>query len=74
MHQGIHWGSMVVGILGLSKWWGREVGVRTFQTLMLLQWAMMLLPMVWMTIVRLASADSVFNSLIADRNQLGYYL
>ncbi len=34
----------------------------------------MLLPMVWMTIARLASADSVFNSLITDSNQLGYYL
>ncbi len=30
----------------------------------------MLLPMVWMMIARLASADSVFNSLIADSNQL----
>ncbi len=34
----------------------------------------MLLPMVWMTIACLASADSVFSSLIADGNQLGYYL
>ena len=24
MHQGIHWGSMVIGSLGLSKWWGRD--------------------------------------------------
>jgi hypothetical protein len=34
----------------------------------------MLLPMVWMTILHLASADSVFSSLIADSNQLEYYL
>jgi hypothetical protein len=34
----------------------------------------MLLPMVWMTIASLASAESVFNSSIADSNQLGYYL
>jgi hypothetical protein len=74
MHQGIHWGSMVIGILGLSKRWGQEVGVTTFRTLMQLRWATMLLPMVWMTLAHLASADSVFNSLIADSNQLGYYL
>jgi hypothetical protein len=28
----------------------------------------------WMTIACLALADSVFNSLIADSNQLGYFL
>ncbi len=33
-----------------------------------------LLPMVWMTIAHLASVDSVSSSLIADSNQLGYYL
>jgi hypothetical protein len=26
MHQGIHWGLMVTGSLGLSKWWGGEGG------------------------------------------------
>jgi hypothetical protein len=31
-------------------------------------------PMAWMRIVRLASADSVFSSLIADSNKLGYCL
>jgi hypothetical protein len=34
----------------------------------------MLLPMVWMRIARLASEDSVFSSLIADSDQLEYYL
>jgi hypothetical protein len=34
----------------------------------------MLLPMNWMTIAHLASADSGFSSLIADSNQLEYYL
>jgi hypothetical protein len=59
MHQGIPWGSMVIGSSGLSKWWyGREVVVTTFQKLVQLWWAAVLRPMAWMAIVPLASADS----------------
>ncbi len=39
-----------------------------------MRWATMLQLMVWTTIAHLASADSVFSSLIADSNQLEYYL
>jgi len=63
MLQGIHWGLIVISILGLSKWWGREVGVMKIT---------MLLPMVPMVMVRPASADSVFSFVIVDSNQIGY--
>ncbi len=66
MHQGTPWGLMIICSSGLSKWYGQEVGVRTFQTLVWLQWAAILRPKAWMTIVCLASVDSVFSSLIEE--------
>ncbi len=66
MHQGIPWGLMIICSLGLSKWYVWEVGVTTFQTLVQLWWAAMLRLMDWMTIMHLASADSVFSSLIEE--------